>query len=83
MNGSAGCSPGCGIRQAGPSGCPNEACGFTHSFAAYRPPARRKYGYYVCPHLVDGHLTARADLARREAATVRAAAATMARNSRA
>ncbi|MFF2805543.1 DNA glycosylase AlkZ-like family protein, partial [Streptomyces sp. NPDC058051] len=30
--------------------------GFTQIFEAYKPPARRKYGYYVCPLLADGRL---------------------------
>ncbi|WP_331753659.1 MULTISPECIES: DNA glycosylase AlkZ-like family protein [unclassified Streptomyces] len=42
--------------------------GFTQIFEAYKPPACRKYGYYVCPLLADGRLTGRADFARRDTA---------------
>lgn len=39
--------------------------GFTQVFEAYKPAARRRHGYYVCPLLADGRLIGRADLARR------------------
>ncbi|WP_158073354.1 DNA glycosylase AlkZ-like family protein [Streptomyces sp. CB02115] len=39
--------------------------GFTQVFEAYKPAARRRHGYYVCPVLADGRLIGRADLARR------------------
>ncbi|KQX44503.1 hypothetical protein ASD29_00340 [Streptomyces sp. Root1295] len=38
--------------------------GFTQVFEAYKPAARRRHGYYVCPLLADGRLIGRADLAR-------------------
>ncbi|MFD7974120.1 DNA glycosylase AlkZ-like family protein [Streptomyces clavifer] len=44
--------------------------GFTQVFEAYKPPARRKYGYYVCPLLADGRLIGRADFARRDTALI-------------
>ncbi|MER5966863.1 crosslink repair DNA glycosylase YcaQ family protein [Streptomyces sp. NPDC002057] len=40
--------------------------GFTQVFEAYKPAARRIYGYYVCPLLADGRLIGRADFARRD-----------------
>ncbi|MET8746206.1 crosslink repair DNA glycosylase YcaQ family protein [Streptomyces sp. NPDC004728] len=40
--------------------------GFTQIFEAYKPPARRKYGYYVCPLLAEGRLIGRADFTRRD-----------------
>ncbi|WP_079044124.1 DNA glycosylase AlkZ-like family protein [Streptomyces anulatus] len=39
--------------------------GFTQVFEAYKPAARRRHGFYVCPLLADGRLIGRADLARR------------------
>ncbi|MFE7478186.1 hypothetical protein ACFU98_45450 [Streptomyces sp. NPDC057575] len=42
--------------------------GFTHIFEAYKPPARRKHGDYICPLLADGRLIGRADFARRDTA---------------
>ncbi|MEU5416194.1 DNA glycosylase AlkZ-like family protein [Streptomyces clavifer] len=44
--------------------------GFTQVFEAYKPPARRKYGYYACPLLADGRLIGRADFSRCETALI-------------
>ncbi|MFD6280977.1 DNA glycosylase AlkZ-like family protein [Streptomyces sp. NPDC060209] len=38
--------------------------GFAQVFEAYKPPASRQYGYYVCPLLADSRLIGRADFAR-------------------
>ncbi|MFF3020044.1 DNA glycosylase AlkZ-like family protein [Streptomyces sp. NPDC057939] len=38
--------------------------GFTQTFEAYKPAARRIHGYYVCPLLAEGRLIGRADFAR-------------------
>ncbi|MGW6971632.1 DNA glycosylase AlkZ-like family protein [Streptomyces sp. NPDC054952] len=42
--------------------------GFTQVFEAYKPAAKRRHGYYVCPLLADGRLIGRADLARQDGA---------------
>lgn len=48
--------------------------GFTQVFEAYKPPATRTYGYYVCPLLADSRLIGRADFTRRgDALTVQRA----------
>ena len=47
---------------------------FDYVFEAYKPPARRKYGYYVLALLADGTLRGRADV-RREDGSVRILAA--------
>lgn len=35
--------------------------GFAQTFEAYKPAAKRKYGYYACPILADDQLIARVD----------------------
>ncbi|GGL58990.1 winged helix-turn-helix domain-containing protein [Planomonospora parontospora] len=38
--------------------------GFSYTFEAYKPAAKRQYGYYVTPLLVEGSIIGRADLTR-------------------
>jgi hypothetical protein len=38
--------------------------GFDHLFEAYKPPAKRKYGYYVLALVADGAFLGRADIRR-------------------